>query len=258
MASSRTPSAPESELVLWPHLDPTTGQLVYTEPGENGRLIALAGDPSTPPESPDWVGVPSRLPTQRMAAAASWDTILTALRDKENGRTTSTDLVVRPGGGVDLVASGTTERHSEPVSTLEPDRMAATMVGPSVADAEEIRRLDPHNVERWTPRQEGEFSGWMFEMVPPFASQGRFKFLVFRSPSDGNRLRISPLRPTYDHLFGHGPHMINVRLGGHVVPVICGPGGRAAANFTVARGYAAKWMIYASYRLAGRPAPFSE
>src|SRR4051794_20071580 len=123
MASSSIPSAPKGELVLWPHLDPTTGQLVYTEPDEDGRLIALTGDPSTLSEGPDCVGVPSRLPTQRMAAAASWDTIVTALRDKENGRTASTDLVVRPGGGVDLVASGTTERHSEPVSTLEPERM---------------------------------------------------------------------------------------------------------------------------------------
>lgn len=258
MASSRIPSAPEVELDLRPHLDPATGQVVYTELGEDARLIALTEDLTAPGKNPAAVGTPSRLPTQRMASAASWDTIAETLRGKENGRTTSADLVVRPGGGVELVPAGATERSAEPVSTLEPERMAATMVGPSSADVAEIRRLDPHNVERWTPRQQGGFSGWTFEMVPPFASQGRFKFLVFRSPSDGNRLRISPLYPTYDHLFGHAPHMINVRLGGHVVPVICGPGGRAAADFTAARGYAAKWMIYTSYRLAGRPAPFSE
>lgn len=258
MAPSRIPTTPEVELVLRPHLDPTTGQVVYTELGEAGRFITLAEDPTASTGSPHVLGTPSRLPTQRMASATSWDTIVETLRNKENGRTTSTDLVVRPGGGVDLVASGTTESLSEPVSTLEPERMAATMVGPSTTDVEEIRRLDPNNVERWTPCQQGDFSGWTFEMVPPFASQGRFKFLVFRSPSDGNRLRISPLRPTFDHLFGHAPHMINVRLGGHVVPVICGPGGRAATNFTAARGYTAKWMIYTSYRLAGRPASFSE
>jgi hypothetical protein len=258
MASTRIPPAPQDELVLRPYLDLTTDQVVYAELTEDGQLVARAEHSSAPQGSPGTVGVPSRLPIQRMAAGASWDTIAETLRDKENGRTTPTDLVVRPGGGIVMVPAGATERLADPVSTLEPERMAATMLGPSSADVEEIRRLDPNNEEHWTPRQQGDFSGWTFEMTPPFASQGRFKFLVFRSPSDGNQLRISPLRPKYDHLFGHGPHMINVRLGGHVVPVICGPGGRAATNFTIARGHTVKWMIYASYRLAGRPAPFSQ
>jgi hypothetical protein len=94
--------------------------------------------------------------------------------------------------------------------------------------------------------------------MPPFRSQGWFKFLVFRNPSDGNRLRTAPLYPNRDHLFGHVPHMITARVGGYEIPVICGPAGRAAVDFRQARGDAAKWMIYTSYQLAGLAAPFSE
>jgi hypothetical protein len=197
----------------------------------------------------------SRLPTERMAS--DWATIAETLRNKENGRETSSDLVLRPGGVVDKVSSAAVEQYAEPVSTLPSERMAAGMPGPSSADIAEIRRLDPTNRENWTPTYRGDFSGWTFELSPPVRTQCRFRFLTFRSPSDGNRLRTSPLYPSRDHLFGHAAHMINVRVGGFAVPVICGPSGRSAANFTQVRGDAAKWMIYTSYQLAGLPVPFS-
>lgn len=247
------------DLDLRPYLDPVTGRVIYAEASDaaDEQLVPARGD-----DVDDDTGVKaratrtSRLPTERMAA--DWDTIADTLRTKENGLAPSVDLELRPGGAVTVVPAqpggGTVER---PVSTLPAERMAATMAGPSPSDVEEIRRLDPTNCENWTPEQRGEFAGWTFELAPPFGAQGRFKFLVFRSPSDGNRLRISPLYPNYDDLYGHDPHMINVRLGGYVVPVICGPNGRASADFTQARGDAAKWMIYTSYRMAGLPAPFS-
>lgn len=246
------------DLDLRPYRDPATGRVIYTS-AEAAADCGLVPVPVAEAASSDGKGRSfqvSRLPTERMAA--DWDTITSTLRNKEEGLAPSVDLELRPGGAVTLVPAGRDEGVVErPVSTLPTERMAAAMAGPSAGDAQEIRQLDPTNCENWSPEHRGEFAGWTFELTPPFAAQSRFKFLVFRSPSDGNRLRISPLHPNYDHLFGHDSHMVNVRLGGYVVPVICGPNGRAASDFTQARGDAAKWMIYTSYRLAGQPAPFS-
>jgi hypothetical protein len=91
-------------------------------------------------------------------------------------------------------------------------------------------------------------------MTPPIRGQRRFKFLVFRSPSDGNALRIAPVHPHVGPACGHEPRTITVRLGGQEVPVI-----RASAhNFACARGDAVRWMVYMSYRLAGLPAHVCE
>ena len=81
---------------------------------------------------------------------------------------------------------------------------------------------------------------------------------VHSATSDGNALRISPLYPDLDSQYGHEPHMITARMGGEDVPVICGPAGRAARTFADARGDAAKWMVYTSYRMAGLRPPYSE
>ena len=243
------------DIELRPYREPGTGAVIYASSVSDGAdgLVPTADPGETETVAAVKRTRLSRLPTERMAA--DWDTITTTLRNKEEGLAPSVDLELRPGGNVAVVQAGTAVER--PVSTLPTERMAAAMLGPSTSDVEEIRELDPTNCENWTPEQRGEFSGWTFELEPPFATQGHFRFLVFRSPSDGNRLRISPLYPNYDDLFGHDAHMINVRLGGYVVPVICGPNGRAAADFTQARGDAAKWMIYTSYRLAGQRAPFS-
>lgn len=200
----------------------------------------------------------SVLPTERMAAGEDWATIVATLRAQESGRATPTDIVVRPGGALGQVPAGLTTEHGHTVSKLPQERMATVVPGPTATDAEEISLLDPSNIECWTPVWRGGFGAWTFEMVPPIRGQLRFTFLVFRSPSDGNALRISPLYPNLDDEFGHEPHMITVRLGGERVPVICGPGGRAARTFAEVRGDAAKWMVFQSYRLAGLRPPFSE
>jgi hypothetical protein len=129
--------------------------------------------------------------------------------------------------------------------------------GPSLADVENLRRLDPGNTENWTPVRTGHLSGWTFQLSPPFAAQGPFVFLAFRSPSDGNAFRIAPLEPVMDTQYGHAPHMISVHVGGRVIPVICGPGGRPARDLAEVRTHAAKWMAYTSARMAGRNPGFS-
>lgn len=151
------------------------------------------------------------------------------LHAQESGVRTRTDVIVEPGGRLSEIPAGPVD-HREALSRLPQERMAARNTGPSSADAAEISRLDPDNVECWTPVRHGGFGGWTFELSLPVRGQRRFKFLVFRSPSDGNALRISPLYPNLDAHYGHEPHMITARLGGEDVPVICGPAGRPPAT----------------------------
>jgi hypothetical protein len=135
--------------------------------------------------------------------------------------------------------------------------MAARQLGPSPADVELLRRLDPDNAENWTPVRTGRLTGWTFRFTPPLASQRAFVFFAFRSPSDGNAFRIAVLEPDMDTEYGHAPHMIRVHVGGRPVPVICGPGGRPARDLAAVRTHAAKWMAYTSARMAGRNPGFS-
>ncbi|MGE3288172.1 MAG: hypothetical protein AB7J32_19020 [Pseudonocardia sp.] len=255
MSDRRPTDTPPAPVVLLPTTDPDSGEVVYA------RTAEPAEDPVPPDEDPTVVMpapppvVLSALPRERMAAGDNWATIMETLRAQESGRRTPTDIVVEPGGRLTQVSA---ERVEESFSKLPPERMAAVNVGPSSADAAEISALDPANVECWTPVWHEDFGGWTFEMTPPIHGQRRFKFLVFRSPSDGNALRISPLYPDLDSQYGHEPHMITARMGGEDVPVICGPAGRAARTFADARGDAAKWMVYTSYRMAGLRPPFSE
>ena len=135
--------------------------------------------------------------------------------------------------------------------------MAPGQLGPSPADVEILRRLDPGNAEDWTPVRTGRITGWTFRLMPPFAGQRPFVFFAFRSPSDGNAFRIAVLEPDMDTEYGHAWHMIRAYVGGRPVPVICGPGGRPARDLAQVRTHAAKWMAYTAARMSGRNPGFS-
>lgn len=135
--------------------------------------------------------------------------------------------------------------------------MTPAALGPSPADVEILRSLDPGNTEHWTPVRTVHLSGWTFRLTPPFAGQRLFVFFAFRSPSDGNAFRIAVLEPDMDTEYGHAPHMISVHVGGRPIPVICGPGGRPARDLAEVRTHAAKWMAYTSARMSGRNPGFS-
>jgi hypothetical protein len=135
--------------------------------------------------------------------------------------------------------------------------MAAAQLGPSPADVEILRCLDPGNAEDWTPVRTARLTGWTFRLTPPFAGQRPFVFFAFRSPSDGNAFRIAVLEPDMDTEYGHAPHMIRAYVGGRAVPVICGPEGRPARDLAEVRTHAAKWMAYTSARMSGHNPGFS-
>jgi hypothetical protein len=135
--------------------------------------------------------------------------------------------------------------------------MTAACVGPSSADIEILRRLDPANTEEWAPVHTQHVSGWTFKLTTPFAGHRPFIFFAFRCPSDGNAFRISVLDPDMDTEYGHAWHMIRAYVGGRPFPVICGPGGRPARDLAEVRTHAAKWMAYVSARMSGRNPGFS-
>lgn len=236
------------------------GSDVVVQPG--GRLACV---PSGLPSSH---GQPmSTLPPWRMAAGNDWDSIFRELRQKENGERTGTELVVQPGGQLVRVLAGQPNSQGTPVSRLPEDRMAATnvvgdsatrVIGPSTTDAIEIRELDPRNVESWRIHEQGGLSGWSFALTPPITPQKAFRFFVWRSPSEGNALRITAVEPYFGKP-SHEWHIIRIWFGRIEVPVICAtPGARPARNFAEVRGQAAKWTTYVSLRLAGIKPGFSE
>jgi hypothetical protein len=135
--------------------------------------------------------------------------------------------------------------------------MSAARAGPSPADVEVLRHLDPGNAESWAPVRTGRIAGWTFRLAPPFAGQRPFIFFAFRCPSDGNAFRIAVLEPDMDTEYGHARHMIRAYIGGRPIPVICGPGGRPASDLAEVRTHAAKWMAYTSAWLSGRNPGFS-
>ncbi|GAB3988982.1 hypothetical protein GCM10029978_112800 [Actinoallomurus acanthiterrae] len=194
----------------------------------------------------------SKLPEERMAAAASWQEIRDLIRAQEEG---GPDVFLEPGG--QFVVTGS-DGSAQPLSKLPQERMAAVNEGPTEADVNLLRRLDPGNVERWEPVFTGEVAGWKFQMTPKYPGQRPFVFFAFRSPEDGNAFRIAPIYPDMDDKFGHRPHMIKVRVGSRKLPIICGPGGRAAATLAEVRTHAAKWMAYTSLRMAGKNPKFSK
>lgn len=273
-------------IVLEPRVDPVTGQTVYTDPSEvavrpaatpvdtppapvdtapapgatpapagadflltgEGKIVGIT--PGDPDAEPDVVSV---LPEGRMAAA-SWDQIAQTLRKVEEGKSGDADVQLRPGGT--LVITGH-DNPPQPVSRLPQGRMAAVNPGPSQGDVEVLRRLDPGNVEGWTPVLTDLVAGWTFRLTPPIPGQSQFVFFAFRSPSDRNAYRTAVLEPDMDRAYGHTPHMIHANVGGQRIPVICGPAGEPASDLAAVRTHAAKWMAYTSARLAGRDPGFS-
>lgn len=243
-------------VVLKPYRDPATGQVAYAAPHDPAVTtrprvadLALTPDGNIAATAPGDTGQPepvSRIPQERMAAA-SWDQIAQALRSAEEGRPGGADVELRPGGHLVLTDRG---KDVQPVSQLPQDRMAAASTGPSQADVNELRRLDPANTEQWSPVRTDLIAGWTFRLTPPIADQAQFVFFAFRSPSDGDAFRIAVLQPDMDAEFGHVPHMIRAYVGGKKIPVICGPGGRPAGDLAEVRTHAAKWMAYTSMRMA--------
>ncbi len=192
----------------------------------------------------------STVPSERMAADA-WQSVFEQIRADEEGRGGGNGVYVAPGGTLEVRPSS--DAQGRPLSKVPEVRMAA-----SAAEAEELRRLDPHNVEGWVPVSSagGRVDGWRFRLKDPFADR-YFVFLTFRNPSRRNLWDISPVLPVMDDKFGHDPHMIRTVMGTETVPIICGPGGEPAPSLTAVRGVAGKWMYYTAAKLAGRTPGFS-
>jgi hypothetical protein len=249
--TATSPAKPDP-VVLEPQLDPVTGDIVYSELRSHDGVIVQTGRDAEIRQVPP--KVISRLPKERMAGTTSWEVIQSTLRADEEGVNTGADVVVIPGGELALTQAGTTST----VSRLPQSRMAAATPGPRSSDVNELRQLDPKNVESWTPVKTGLVSGWTFRLRPPVSRQRDFVFFTFRSPSDGNAFRISPLYPNKDGEYGHSPHMIETTVGGQSIPIICGPDGAPAVTLAEVRTHAAKWMMYTSLRMAGVKPGFSE
>lgn len=262
---------PENPVELVPETDIATGRTVYgypsgdpcksAGPGVGGDLVLRPGGyiAKTALVDAEEDHVISRLPEGRMAASSSWEEIAEQLRRREEGRSTGAEVVLKPGG--ELEVSWDDEASPQPLSKLPEGRMAVAQAGPSARDVKTLHALDPENLEGWEPTYDedgaGELEGWIFRLTPPQPDQDEFVFLAFRSPSEGNGWRISVLEPDMDYERGHGPHMITVSVGGMTVPVICGPNGAPARNLKEVRTHAAKWMAYTSRRMAGLDPGFS-
>ncbi len=272
-ASCPDPAASEPVL-LAPSRDRATGEVVYALPPDVAKhnrevtrctprgpagpavidlVLTRGGETTAADTASDELRPVSRIPQARMAAG-SWEEIAQELRNVEEGKRGWADVELRPGGQLVLAGRG---KDTQPVSRLPQGRMAAANVGPTEADVTVLRHLDPDNAEQWSPVLTDLIAGWTFRLTPPFAGQGQFVFLAFRSPSDGNAYRIAVLHPDMDAEFGHIPHMIRAHVGGQRIPVICGPDGRPAADLAEVRTHAAKWMAYTSARMAGRNPGFS-
>ncbi|MEU5519625.1 hypothetical protein ACIQCD_23480 [Streptomyces sp. NPDC093250] len=256
-------------IVLTPQYDEETDSFVFTRPDDpvsGGESVLDVRDVELVPgqspalvhlaESPEGQRIPlSRLPQERMASgeqAASWEDVRSMIEEMERNNGPDVELV--PGGGfVRSDSSGV----SQEISKIPQERMAAINPGPTQTDIDLLSRLDPHNVEKWQPVVTSFLTGWKFQMQPPCSGQLPFVFFAFRSPSDGNAFRITPIRPNLDNVISHKKHMYSVKVGGQSVSVLCGPGGRSAADLAEVRTHAAKWMAYTSLRMAGRKPRFS-
>ncbi len=219
------------------------------ERGPAGSLIAHPAPADTRTDTRKL----SVLPSERMASQVTgWDEIVRNLRESEAGRGEQ-DVEMRPGGTLEV---STPEQTSRPLSQLPKERMAGLNAPPRSADIDEVKDIDPQNVEQWTPVQTGLLNGWKFRLRPePGADE--FVFLAFRSPQDSNLFRIFVVKPNVDRLYGHQPHMISTTVGGEHIPVICGPEGRAARTLADARVHAGKWMAYTYLRNKRRNPGFS-
>ena len=214
----------------------TTGREIVVRPG--GTLDLVSAEQAT--------GL-SRLPQERMAGGDNdWDRIISTIQAKEAGHTTGTELVVRPGGKIDVVQSD----QATGLSQLPQDRMATNDDRPT-----EIVRLDPHNRENWERVPDSRVPGWIFTLTPIAKP-----FTFFAFPWGSGRWYVSAASPKFDDLVGHKFHVVNLRLGSgpnDSIPVICRETSRSDhPNLTEVRGTAAKFALYHSLLAHGHQ-PFS-
>jgi hypothetical protein len=239
------------------------GSEIFQEPGDATRApvqdVAVRPDGviTLGPKDEDAQIPLSTVPSERMAGdvPSDWAVIADQLRRKEQGLP-SRDVVIRPGGTVELSRPGETPTQA---SRLPQEVMAAAAPVPNLAEAAEVIRQDPRRIEAWEPVVTSVLSGWKFRLQPIPGDQV-FTFLAFRNPSEGNLYRLWVLNPNMDdpRWFGHKNHMVSVTVGGERIPVICGPGGRAAPDLAAARAYATKWSLYTLRLMRGEKACFSE
>lgn len=246
-------TADDETITLEPRKD-EHGRTVYVDPrsdlisDSSGILRNHGGSPV------------STLPRERLAGdetPAAWRDIYKALKDAEDageGVSTGTDVVM-PAGGALVVTEHGKER---PASVLPTETMAGLNPEPSIADVGEVEQIDPQRIEKWTPVSSGLLNGWKFRLRPEDAA-GEYVFLAFRNPADGNRYRVFVVSPKVDDWYGHDDHMNRIVVGGQVVPVVCGPKMKPAAdNLAEARAHAGKWMHYHyAVFVLGLSAPFS-
>ncbi len=254
-------AVPGEPIELTPAWDPVLRQLVYMDVAVSGGEIRAErrrhdeGDTAVKAavHQDSALQTLSVLPTGRMAGDNGWEEVKKALGAAETRRD-APDVELRPGG--ELVVR---QPNSEVVSTsvLPTGRMASVVQGPDLNDMRMLQELDPDNVEQWQPVTEGELTGWTFRFNPGRRDVPDFHFFAFRSPSDRNLWRITPIRPNLDHMFGHSPHMIKAYVGGTPIPVICGPDGAPAPSLREVRTWAAKWTRYWASRLANEDPGFS-
>jgi hypothetical protein len=255
MISPHTPALPHAELVLVPDRDGVYSALddspvAPTAEAPTGLVVSESGAISI--TGPAGARPVSALPAERMAGGDPWEQIIAQIRQQEDHGPGGTSVVVRPGGGLEVTSAQ--DAAGKPISKIPEVRMAST----AVAEAAELRLLDPANVENWqrVSSESGEVTGWTFYLQPPYQREP-FKFLVFRNPSRRNLWDVSPLSPNFDTQRGHTAHMIGATIAGHEVAILCGPGGQGSVSLTAARGVAAKWMYYTSARMAHKNPGFS-
>jgi hypothetical protein len=238
---------------LFPAKDPRTGQLFWSAEERNPQVeagnanIFLRDGHVFESETGGEVSLLGKVAQGRMAGAG-WDEIDQYFADEEGGRSTGMSLEARPGGEMVLVdknRAGETQ-----IGNAAQGRMAAANPKATLEELRVIRVLDPTNIEQWTPREFGSIRGLEFRFRSRLPEPGYFKFLVLKTGSDA--WRIAPLHPNMDDLFGHRHHMVSASIGGESVPVICGPGGRAASSLKEARDFAYKWSTYIEGILSGR------
>ena len=197
----------------------------------------------------------SRLPAERMAAGDDHTGVIELQPVTDDaGMVVWSDVSSHDGRMIGTASRGATAQA--PLSRLPSVRMAAVNPAPHVGDVGELPRLDPDNVEQWTPATAGLLNGWKFRLRPePGAPE--YVFFAFRSPLDSNNFRVFVISPNVDDSFGHHAHMIATVVGAKRIPVICGPKGASATSLEEARLHAAKWMYYHYLRALGRDPRFS-
>ncbi len=238
------------------------GSTIWAEPDTGQLPVPVTPDTATPTASPTVVAgdgkvgfadapeAVSTLPQDRLASDDPWGRIIRTIQQSENGQKTEDAVEVHPGGQLVPVRQG---KPGTPMSTLPQDRLASASRA-CRADLDEVRRIDPRNVERWTFVDDSEIPGLTFEMTPIARV---FRFFCFRVAAAGGRWYLSVLDPNLDSLVGHENHVMRLDLGGARVPIVCRRSSDSShANLAEVRGTAAKFALYHSLRAHGH-VPFS-